>query len=501
MQKSYRIFFLVVLCLTGLIACNDDFGNYSQNPDDLLSFSTDTISFDTVLTTVNSPKQIFLVYNRNSKPLLISSVSLAEGTNSPFKINVDGCAGSTFENIEIRANDSLFVLVDINPTENGQAVPTLINDYIVFVTNNVSRKVVLEAYGQDVFKWKGVVLTADSTLSNEKPYLIYDSLVVGESANVDIGEGIVFYMHNNAQLVVNGTIKIKGTIEKPVIFRGYRNDYLQTEPPIPFDCVPGQWGGIRFGTNSFGNEIENVQIRNGKFGMDFETSNPEQLKISLKNLILTNVTGVLFSAINCNISAENCEFSNSREVCLQITGGSYRFIHCTVANCYPYNIEGGWLKSENETLSLSNIYYPDSVETAESVYFPLNADFSNTIFATKSGKNKSGISFYGNDETAFDYVFRNCIFMDDGSNDEQFINCLFNISSDSLFSDNSEKMDRKDGIENYFFDFTLKENSPAIGVADPEISGLVPFDMKGKDRFADGYPDLGAYEYELRIKN
>jgi len=87
MYKPYWVFYLFIIFLsTNFFACKDDFENYSYNPQDLLSFSADTVSFDTVLTTVNSPVLAFRVYNRNAKSLLISSIQLAEGTNSDFKI-------------------------------------------------------------------------------------------------------------------------------------------------------------------------------------------------------------------------------------------------------------------------------------------------------------------------------------------------------------------------------------------------------------------------------
>jgi hypothetical protein len=173
MQKPYWAFYLfIILLATNFFACKDDFENYSSNPQDLLSFSIDTLSFDTVLTTVNSPVFAFRVYNKNLKPLLISSIRLAEGMNSDFKINVDGMAGSSFENVEILAKDSLLVLVDLKPKENGKSMPAFITDYVIFETHNIQQKVVLEAYGQDVYTLRGRIISTDSILDNQKPYLI-----------------------------------------------------------------------------------------------------------------------------------------------------------------------------------------------------------------------------------------------------------------------------------------------------------------------------------------
>jgi hypothetical protein len=498
-MSDFRYFFyiLVLSLQVSFFACNDDFENYSTNPRDLLSFSTDTLSFDTVLTTINSPVQLFKVYNRNSKPLLISSVSLAEGENSNFKINVDGFAGSSFENIEILAKDSLYVLVDVKPAANGNTTPTLFNDQVVFVTNNVSQKVVLEAYGQDAYKWKGMVLTSNSILSNQKPFLIYDSLVIKEGITLEIKEGTTFYMHNNAQLIVKGTLKIRGSQKKPVIFRGYRTDYLSW---IPFDVIPGQWDGIRFTSKSYKNEFENVRIYNGKFGMYFEESDPSQDKIKLKNVVLTNVSGTLIKAVNCKITAENCEFSNAKDVILNLIGGIYRFTHCTIANYYPsVSAETGWGKTGNETLILTDTYYPETEDDlpAEPQYFPvISADFYNTILT--GGMSTSGIYYDDNPETFIFVHFHNCLIQNEGYNDEDFVDCIFH--EDPLFMKTDPfKNERQIFIPS--FDFRLQKESPLRNAADPEISGQLPYDLNGVERLVDGKSDIGAYEYSEEEEN
>jgi hypothetical protein len=490
MYKPCWVFYLFIILLsTNFFACKDDFENYSNNPQDLLSFSTDTLSFDTVLTTVSSPVLAFRVYNKNTKHLLISSVRLAEGTNSNFKINVDGMAGSFFENVEILANDSLLVLVDVNPKENGKYTPALFNDYIIFEMHNVQQKVVLEAYGQDVYKWKGAIISTDSVLDNQKPYLIYDSLVIEKGVTVEIGEGSVFYMYNNAQLIVKGTIKIKGTLEKPVVFRGSRTDYMLT---IPYDLIPGQWGGIRFAPESFHNELENVRIRNGKYGMNLEVcDDPERNKLYMKNVVLTNVSGTLLQAVNCRIIAENCEFSNAKNALLYLVGGSSCFTHCTITNFYPYNPELGWANSSNETIVLT-----DGVlnwdETDEN--FPvISAEFYNSIIWSKSSASIIQI-LQSNPTIPIPYLFQNCLIPNKETDDARVIDCLFQ-AVDSLLFQKPNPIDLVKNIWYPSFDFRLHKDSPAKDVANIEIATEIPYDLNGFYRLTDGRPDLGAYEY------
>ena len=53
---------------------NDDFATSAS---DVLAFSTDTVTFDTVVTRQGTPTKQFIVYNRGSKQLNISSIKIA----------------------------------------------------------------------------------------------------------------------------------------------------------------------------------------------------------------------------------------------------------------------------------------------------------------------------------------------------------------------------------------------------------------------------------------
>ena len=497
MYKPYWVFYLFIIALaTNFFSCNDDFENYSNNPQDLLAFSKDTVSFDTVLTTVTSPYKAFYVYNKNAKPLLIKSIRLSEGIESNFKINVDGAAGTIFENIEVLAKDSILILVDIKPKEGRKELQALLTDYVVFETNNVQQKVVLEAFVQDVFAWRGVILSSDSILDNKKPYLIYDSLVIDNGITVEIREGSIFYMHNDAQLIVRGTIKVKGSVDNPVVFRGSRTDKMVS---IPYDLIPGQWGGIRFEAESYENEFENVRIRNGKYGMNLLVcDDPYRNKLYMKNVVLTNVTGFLLLSVNCNIIAENCEFSNAKDQILVLVGGSYQFTHCTIVNYYPTHTELGWANSDNCTLWLYNSMRIEVLQ--ETFYYPvIKADFINSIIwggkrnKTSPDSNSSEISIGTIDSTiSIPFFFKNCLLLIDETDDPRVVDCLFQV--DPIFQKCNSRDEEKNRFHPYF-DFRLKKDSPAKDKADIEIASKIPYDLNGNSRLSDGFPDIGAYEY------
>ncbi|MDR0541368.1 MAG: hypothetical protein LBH19_04055 [Dysgonamonadaceae bacterium] len=482
-----RVVILFVILLVSLsYACNDGFEDYSANPNDLLTFSTDTVAFDTILSTVNTPYQLFKVYNPHSKALLISSVFLENGADSPFQINVDGQAGTGFQNIEIRGNDSIYVLVNAKPAENNADDPKYLTDYVVFVTNGVRQKVLIEASSQDAEWWKGKIIRSDTVLSSPKPFVIYDSLVVDEGVTLEIREGTRFYMHGHAEMIVKGRLQIKGTLEKPVLIRGDRFDYFVN---IPYDLVPGQWGGIRFEANSYENELEYVFIRNGKYGMDFRLSDPSRSKMKMKNVVMSNFKGILLNAVNCNIEAENCEFSNAKTAVLNLAGGMYNFTHCTIANYYLSSVELGWGNSDNETVRLMGSYWNETSNVTE--YYPLSrAHFYNSIIWGK-GKG-SNIVFDTDEKGVVIPFFQNCVIPnkeatnDDPANpDAQVVSCL--INKDPKF----KLTDSKD----FVYDFRLDSLSPARNVADRAIAEKLPKDIHGVDRFTDEGPDMGGYEF------
>ena len=130
------ILFFIVL---NLLSCDGLDENYSNNPNHRLSFSVDTLSFDTVFTTIGSATKEFMIYNRNDQPLLISEIMLASGEETGFRINVDGRKGDHFQDVRIQADDSLYVFVEVTVNPNASNQPLLVDDSIIFTTNGVKQ--------------------------------------------------------------------------------------------------------------------------------------------------------------------------------------------------------------------------------------------------------------------------------------------------------------------------------------------------------------------------
>ena len=70
------------------MSCEDD--SFSTSPSSVLTFSSDTIHFDTLFSDVPSPTKTFWVYNKDKQGLRCTSVRLDKGNQSGFRVNVRG---------------------------------------------------------------------------------------------------------------------------------------------------------------------------------------------------------------------------------------------------------------------------------------------------------------------------------------------------------------------------------------------------------------------------
>ena len=175
--KIYWLFLLMPLFFILFVGCEDDLRIDNQGR--VLQFSKDTLTFDTVFTNIGSATAKVLVYNKQNKAVNISEIKLAGDAASAFRINVDGAksANHLFRDITIRAKDSLYIFIEVKVDPTDVNTPVLVQDSIVFNVEDRHQRILLEAYGQDVEVLRGQVITSNTTLNADKPYLIYDSLL------------------------------------------------------------------------------------------------------------------------------------------------------------------------------------------------------------------------------------------------------------------------------------------------------------------------------------
>jgi hypothetical protein len=462
--------------------------NFTSDPNAKLRFSTDTVLFDTVFTTIGTATRRLKVFNPNDDWLRISRIYLEKGDASEFRLNIDGLASWQRSDVEIAPHDSLSIFMQayIDPLNSNS--PLLVSDSIIFETNGNLQNVKLVAWGQDIHFFNADTITT-TTWENDKPYVIYSYLLVDSGATLNIKPGTHIYLHKSASIVVYGTLLSEGTIDAPI-------EFMHDRPEELYDSLPAQWGTIAFVKGSTGNQLQNTYIRNAIAGIQIgEYDNLQTTSITLENCKIQNMSYAGIIAFGATIEASNTLISDCGSFALAaFCGGSYRFIHSTIANYW-----GGYETSSREypAVFLSNAFYYSGDDGTVSYYGPLeNAYFGNSII---SGNMQNEIGFNidlqgGN----FNYQFDHCLLKADPTYDSDLYTNI-DTTSDSHFTSilwNQDPLFRN--IENWLF--MPDSLSPAINKGLFSLGEEVPNDLSGNSRITDEMPDLGAYEFTSSIK-
>ena len=463
MKRAFYPIFILLICLSGLFsACIDD--GFTTSPNDVLAFSSDTVNLDTIFTNEGTSTRTLKVYNRSDKSLRIASIALGKGGSSGFIVNVDGLSGTSFTDTEIRGNDSLFVFVIANVPETGQNGVVELRDSLVFVTNGVTQHVKLLACTQDAKRMRGVTINSDTLLTAEKPFIVYDSLVVAPTARLTIEPGAMLHFHNGATLEVYGQLVAEGTPDARVTLRGDRLDRMFDN--LPYDTLAGQWGGIRFHEGSFDNRITHAMVRGMTWGIKCDSTDLSRTTLTIHNSIIHNSTANLVE-IACNrVRITNSELSDAGYSVLAVERGIVDVTHCTIVNYYFYDMIKGAI-----------VHTPACEDLIErNVYFTLN----NCLIAGNASPLAEG------DFTGSNVYLNSCMIAGvEGSDDANFIHTQWG----------GEPMFWLIERENYLYDYRLgSPESAAIGWgATAYASDSTACDMYGASRLE--RIDVGAYQY------
>jgi hypothetical protein len=321
-----RQLILILLIAAALSGC-DPLANPVTGP---VAFSSDTVSFDTVFSSVGSVTLEFRAINRGDNPLLIDRIYLGGGTGSPFRLNIDGVPSVSSGEIILAEGDSLFVFVDVTIDPANEDNPVAVLDSVVFESGSFTDRVILEAWGQDIWLLEDET-TGTATWTEGKPYVISGSFLVDTSAVLVMGPGTRVFFHHNAKMTVAGTLITMGDVEKPVVFASERLEE-------GYKDVPGYWKGITFIDYSRNNVLGSTDIRNAEISVKVSGSETKKPDILLVNVSLMHNSVASLVAKNAQVLAVNSIFAHSGFSTVSLTeGGTYEFIHCTMASRWEYS--------------------------------------------------------------------------------------------------------------------------------------------------------------------
>lgn len=435
-----------------------------------LSFSSDTLTFDTIFTSIGSPTKNLRVYNTTNDRIVVSSIKLAGGETSGFRLNVNGEASNEVSNVEIPGRDSIFIFVEASLNKSGARQLLMAEDSIIFKVSSKEQKVRLLAWGQDYKLIKAEMLKT-TTWTKEKPYLVYNYAYVDTCQTLTIEPGVTIYFHKNAGLFIKGNIIVNGTVEEPVIFKG---DRLESG----YFNLPDQWNGITLLSGSHNNVINHAVIKNANVGLQVGNIEKEgYASVELANTRIENMSWSGIWAMKSKILAYNCVIANVGYYnTALLLGGDYQFYHSTFANT---SSQLNNLRT-TPTLTISN-YLVNSKTGARYVGDLTQAFFGNCII---TGFNADELKISTDKQGKSNYLFDHCLVQLSDTFKlpvpDRFISLIRNVSPRFI---NAPK-----GI------YELDTLSIAKDFGKEAFTKIVPLDLKGNDRHADAGPDLGAFE-------
>lgn len=474
---------VLLLAMLQLYACQEN--TISNDPTLQLTFSHDTMLFDTVFTAMGSSTRKIMVYNPNKNAINIEQVCLQNGDY--FHINLDGENNiDKLRNLTIRGGDSLFLFVRAYIDPQAEDSPVLIEDKIAFGVNGKTQQITLQAYGQNIEKiqgTKGLKIYPSLHLTNTKPYVIYDTVVVNGELTIDPGTTI--YMHEGALMHAYGNVHAMGSKDAPIIFRGDRTDRLFDS--VPYRMVSGQWDGLYLLYDGQGStpeyQLNYVEVLSGSVGLYAYSSDMYKCPyMSLKNSRIHNHS--IYGLILQNIDAEvvNCEISNCASYCVYLAGGKHEFVHNTIASYYgfPYttiNIHTNPIAEDVAAVYINNL----SKKMAKTQSSFKNCIITggrknNLVVATPLPDNYEGC-FIGN------YLRADSLPADFATNN------VYATEADTAVFNNIYYLYK----EYHYYDFGLDSLSPARGIADSITTLSYPIDRAGHQRKAKA--DAGCYEF------
>jgi hypothetical protein len=494
MNTLHRVFLLLIILLS--LACRREERVFSNATN--LRFSTDTVYLDTVFTTVGSSTYTLKVYNPEKENVIIDNIRLGRGNASAFRINVDGRATRSINNVEILAEDSIYIFVEVTAPEINGA-DFLYTDSILFNNKGKVQDVNLVTLARDVHFHKPnrflvigdppnavsipySLVDCSQNWTNDKPHVVYGYAIVDTACVLTIEPGTEVYFHNNSGLLVAdyGELNVAQNgiagISDSVIFAGDRLEPF-------YENVPGQWGGVLGGiyvAQRGRARINLATIKNATTALRIDSAaNPQQVEIT--NSYILNSSRIGIYGGYGQLDAKNVVVANSGLHCFYAFGGNYQFRHCTFANYWnqstrntPAVLLANFIEFQEQSGAIRRI-----VRDVESCYF------GNCIV---DGNNNQEFSLAEDKSGSLNFLLNNVLLKTDTDPNERGYNV-----NDPVYFQNLV-INRTAGFvdpETNFYD--LNNSSQAINQGNTTDGQSIGNDILGRIRNV-GLPDLGAYE-------
>lgn len=440
-MKNTALYFILFSLV--LFACKKD--RFYDGKDQILTFSNDTLTFDTVFTSVGSITRYFKVENPLKEAIKIDEIRLGNLNGNQFRINVDGTPGNSIYDVEIPAQDYVYVFAEVTIDPDNQNNPFVILDEVQYFYNGVQQNSYLRAWGQNAYFHYGEIIEGDSIWQNDKPHVVvrtgdFPGVGVEDFGSLTILPGCEVYFNQGSAIFSDGPVTIGSpNCQDSVVLQTDRIEDLPNG--LEFAETPGLWLGVVLRSGASG-DFHRVTIKNATYGIagrwllddftDFTVSNQPTINMD-KVKISFSANSSLF-CLNSRVTASNCIFNSaSNSLATLAMGGDYQFDNCTFSGT-----------GQNEALALSNF----ASNGIQGSYGDLSqANFVNCIIY---GGKSDELLLNDENNAAFNFLFENSLIRTSLDTDTTtFVDCVINMNPSFDSSADNE--------------FSLGSSSPCIG--------------------------------------
>ncbi len=464
-------YFIPLLLFTSFlfIACELEEEQITSSQDVRLLFSTDTVLFDTLLSSRTSITKRLRIFNPNRKAVRIDEIKMGGGGRSGFSMIVNGKSGVRVRDEVLNGGDSLLILVDVLIDPQDRNLPYLVKDSLLVSWGKYEAFVRLVAFGQDA-NFINSQSICNEIWTADRPYVIYNSAVVAENCSLTIEPGTKVFLDNGASLLVEGTLQLQGDSTNRITVRNTRfdEDYLE---------APGQWNGIIFLETSRNNVVSYADIENGQIGLGVGYSiftgdgnlfilpekSEQQVDLQIDHTSIRHMSTAGVLAFSSNVYAYNTEIYNVGGFLFGgFAGGNYQLEHCTLTNSSSF-----FINDDPMVQFSNNLEHPDGELLLEN----LSLSMTNSIIW---GEGAEQLFISDADDATIDTTLVSNI-----------------IKSEMKWTNNFTSQERNfpGFIDPFTFDFQLDSLAFA---RDKAVESLILDDLKGVSR--DSQPDIGAFE-------
>lgn len=487
-KVNYYLMFAVITILGLVQSCSREPVYTGEDID--ISFSVDTLRFDTVFTSVGSATRIVKVYNKTDK-LIKADIGL--DATSFFRINVDGTPGPAVSQVAIRGNDSIYVFVEVNidPNQPLSISPFIIEDAIDVSVNGIKKTLYLEAFGQNAnyipgqnvggLSYKVPCNDGKYVMDDDKPFVIYGVMVI-DSCTLIVEAGTKIFIHggvvrddqtvyNDGMILVlkDGNVRFEGTLADPITIQGDRLEQNYAD-------IPGQYAGVVLWQESKNNVFKYTSIKNAIVGIRMDSL----AEMEMYNCRITNTSGSGISGRHAQATIQNTLLYDNYGGGLVVTyGGKYHLQYCTMASYI----------GQNPSLYLNDYHCPELPCDERIQKAKLDIKCSNCIFS--GSQTDEIVMSQSNDNNAdFGYHFDHCLFrVDELLKPNYFPDFLDHCLAPINYQDTRQPL----FLDYNKQDYTLDTMSVAREKGIP-IQGIGT-DINGNLRKS--VPDIGCFELNL----